>query len=193
MEGNQSFRISARSLWAIQEFSRDLLDGYVAVDPWGPQYGAKEYAQYAAVDAVQALSRSEIIGCTHQTTEKLRCAMENIALALSKTFRDTVLPLSSLNSTQGNSTATGQALSNMTYVSVRWQWAILPALVWLSGLITLLGTMLKNRKVNVPKWKNDIMPLLYLYGDGQHEKLEGDQSPVRVRLDKRGDKIVFCE
>jgi hypothetical protein len=82
----------------------------------------------------------------------------------------------------------------MTYVAVHWQWIALPILVWLLGIITLVGTILKSRRAVVPTWKNNVMPLLFIYEGGQDEqpsvdgKLENDQ---RVRLYGSEGRIVL--
>ncbi|KAJ5585742.1 hypothetical protein N7450_005529 [Penicillium hetheringtonii] len=130
MQSNQSLEFSMSAIWGMKDFYKYLLAGKVYVDPWGPQYETTSYAEYATVDAVQAISHADIVDCPYDTVQKLECAFKNFAQAMTKTFRDNGVTLSpSANTTQ----TVGQALSNMTYVSVRWQWIVLPALVWLFG------------------------------------------------------------
>jgi hypothetical protein len=53
---------------------------------------------------------------------------------------------------------------------VRWEWIVLPGLVWVLGVGTLAGTIWKTRRAQVPKWKNDPIPLMFLYQDGSEKR-----------------------
>lgn len=110
--------------------------------------------------------------------------MDNVAEAMSKAIRDNVSP--------SNVTTAGQAMSARTHISIHWQWIILPVLVWLLGLVTLVGTIWKTRTAGIPTWKNETMPLLSLYRDGQNEKTQSGQvmKNERVMLYQSEGKMV---
>ena len=111
--------------------------------------------------------------------------MDNVADAMSKAIRD--------NTSPSNVTTAGQAMSARTHISIHWQWIILPVVVWLLGLVTLLGTIWKTRTASIPTWKNEAMPLLSVYRDGQDEKLQSGQvmKSERVTLYQNGGKMVL--
>jgi hypothetical protein len=178
MQSNQSLEIGYSATDSMRAFYKFLLDGKVFVDPWGPQYETNSEAIYATVDAVQAVAHADIIDCPYDTVQKLECAMNNMAQAMTKTFRDD--GVTALSSSTNNTQAAGQALSNMTYVSVRWQWIVLPALVWLLGLLTLIVTTSKTRRYRAPAWKNGIMPLFDLHGDYQHKMIREDSGQGEI-------------
>lgn len=181
LKKNQSLEFSYSSTWAMKEFYQYLLNGKVSVDPWGPQFDAISYAEYATVDAIQAISHAEIIDCPYNTVRKLECAMDNMAQAMTKTFRDN--SDTTLTSSSNGTQVTGHALSNMTYVAVHWQWISLPIVVWLLGLATLIGTTWKTRRYRAPVWKNEVSPLFGLHGDEKHKMIrQGVHQGEIVRL-----------
>jgi hypothetical protein len=186
---NTTFSIPLRIMSAIDDFMISFFAGSVQLSLDSLAFYPSDKFAYASADFMQAISISNITGCTATGAAKLRCAMENAAAAMEKSFRD-----STPSSTGSKSPTVGQAMSNMTYVAVHWQWIALPILVWLLGIITLVGTILKSRRAVVPTWKNNVMPLLFIYEGGQDEqpsvdgKLENDQ---RVRLYGSEGRIVL--
>ncbi|OQE05038.1 hypothetical protein PENVUL_c027G05686 [Penicillium vulpinum] len=191
MERNTSFMVGYQSIEMLLNFFVELFAGHANLRAHsGILFAPHEKAIYASTDLVQAVSYFNITGCTVKTAERLRCVMENVALAMSKTFRDNPSVSSPLPYTEG------QALTNITYVSVHWQWIILPALVCLLGLTTLLGTIWKTRKAMVPTWKNDAIPLLFLYEITQDEKPENYQKPAnnqRMMLKESEGKMLLSD
>lgn len=75
----------------------------------------------------------------------------------------------------------GQALSNKTYIKVHWQWIVLPVLVCVLAAATLIGTMWKTRRVTVPKWKNDPIPLLFLCQGEASRDLDDKEASERAK------------
>jgi hypothetical protein len=185
MKHNQSFGLSAPTMKSMDGFFKSIFTGNAKLSP--PNVEFNSYGgSYAGTDIIQAILYAKITGCTATTADKLRCVMENVAAAASKTFRDSV---ATGNGAGGNGTISGQAKSSATYIAVHWQWITLPAVVWLLGLMTLVGTIWKSRRDSVPKWKNDLMPLLFLYKNRQ----VGDvlDSSLNLRLYKCDDKMVL--
>lgn len=191
---NTTFQISLVAALAMDEFFYGFFGGTVQASLDSISFIRTEYFEYASADFMQAITVSNITGCTATGAEKFRCAMENGAAAISKTFRDSASASSS--GTNGNATTAGQAMSNVTYVVVHWQWIALPVLVWLLGIVTLVGTMMKSRRAVLPMWKNDVMPLLFVYEGGQDVQSSADgelENDQRVKLYNSEGRIVLGE
>ncbi|KAJ5769203.1 hypothetical protein N7520_003762 [Penicillium odoratum] len=194
IEKNTTFMITFEAIRAMDPFmyffagSVESALGRITFIP------VEGYATYASADFMQAIAVSNITGCTATGSERLRCAMENAAAAMSKTFRDSTP--SAADSQGAKSSTLGHAMSNTTYVTVHWQWISLPILVWLLGIITLVGTILRSRRAVVPTWKNDVMPLLFIYEGGQDEQLLPDgelENEKRVRLHDFEGRVWLAE
>ena len=103
--------------------------------------------------------------------EKFSCMMSNIAKGMSKTLRDSALSnakIAGYNASSNNlfnpaNMTIGQTLVSVVFVRVRWQWLSLSALVWISAAITWISTLILTRRANLQKWRNAILPLLFLY------------------------------
>lgn len=166
MEYNQTFGIRQTTLTTMAQFLRLFFSGRMEINNFGQSYKPNPTSTYASEDlmeAVASFSSSNITGCTLKGAEKLRCAVENAAEAMSKSFRDHAL------SKQPNSTIAGRGKSIKTYIVIHWQWIALPIVVWLLGLFTLVGVIWKTHKTIAPTWKNDVMPLLTVYERGQNQ------------------------
>ncbi|KAJ5355832.1 hypothetical protein N7517_010441 [Penicillium concentricum] len=176
MEHNKTFIISQEAIDTIQGFFPPLFTGRMENNGFGQVIKPNTNTIHASGDVIQAISSqaSNITGCTVQSAEKLRCAVENVAAAMSKSFRDTAL------STQENSNITGKAMTSKTYVSIHWQWIALPILVWFLGLLTLVGVIWKTRKISAPTWKNDVMPLLSICENGHENGYENAKTEEKV-------------
>lgn len=172
-------------------FFQELFAGHAQIRPRkGVEFAPQEKVIYTSTHLFQANSQFKITSCTVQTTERLRCALENVPESMSKIFRGMPLVLAPLPQT------TGQAFINMMYVFVNWQWIILPALVWLLGLIPLVGTIWKTRGAMIPTWKNDAIPLLFLYKRTQGEKAQNHQTLINsqtVLLNESEGKLVLSD
>ncbi|KAJ5181207.1 hypothetical protein N7491_000762 [Penicillium cf. griseofulvum] len=175
VEQDTQFMIRKRSLKAIRYFFQSFFAGEAELNPYG-FIPSSNTSTYANQDLIQLLTLANITDCTGGMAKKMHCAMDNVAAAMTKAIRDTP--------SMGNvrTTATGRAMTSMTHVSIHWQWIILPILVWLLGLVTLLGTIWKTRKAKVPTWKNETMPLISLYRNGQDEKPKSDEVSETERV-----------
>ncbi|PYH94643.1 hypothetical protein BO71DRAFT_398793 [Aspergillus ellipticus CBS 707.79] len=118
-------------------------------------------ALYAVSDVLQALGMGNITGCNNILADRLTCVMNNVAAAMTKTFRDSAYIADAATAAM----ASGDSMTSVTYITVHWQWIALPLFVWLLGAVLVIGTLWKTRRARVPAWKNDLMPLLYLYQD----------------------------
>jgi hypothetical protein len=188
VEPNKQFTLTKRSLLSIRAFFNGFFPGKANLTPFGFTFVTTKTSLYASHDLMQLIALSNITNCTTRTAEKLHCAMNNVALAMTKAIRD-----SDSEMAPNFTTTTGQAMIATTHVSIHWKWIALPALVWLLGLITLLGTMWKTRRAGIPTWKNETMPILSLYRDDQNENPQGDQvlETERARLYESEGKMVL--
>jgi len=55
----------------------------------------------------------------------------------------------------------GYTITNLTYVSVRWEWLILPIVLEVLGLFVLAVAIVVSSRRSVPLWKASVLPLLY--------------------------------
>ncbi|OKP09574.1 hypothetical protein PENSUB_5006 [Penicillium subrubescens] len=137
VQPNQTFILEREAEFAIRAFLINILSGGFSHNPLHQSYGAtSDNMEYAASDILQALGREDIVGCSSESAIRLRCAMENIAAAISKTFRDTMYIQAASKLENANMTP-GHVLTSVTYVSIHWQWIVLPVLVWILGAVAL--------------------------------------------------------
>ncbi|KAL4928039.1 uncharacterized protein BDV17DRAFT_292059 [Aspergillus undulatus] len=107
--------------------------------------------------------------------------MENVARAISKTFRDFDFDVPHYQFKPGpRAPAPGRVEVNVIFISVRWQWIALPVLLWVLGAGALAGTFWKTRRRRAPRWKNDPLPLLFIYQD-ETEDEQGDEGSSKKR------------
>lgn len=182
VEDGQAFGVDSIAAESMSTFISALFTAQMKTNLRGYFFNSQKQISYAGSDVMQTIALYDFPGCDFQSAEKLRCAMDNVAEAISKSFRDAAFS----NKGQGNSSVIGKAMTSMTYIEIRWQWIVLPLLVWLLGLTTLVGTIWKTNKSKSPTWKNNLLPLLFIYENDQHEKVEdfeslSDQQRVRLR------------
>ncbi|CAI7652420.1 unnamed protein product [Penicillium manginii] len=189
MEHNTTFWIDAMPTAAIDNFISSLFAGHAKIDASGYVFKPSPTSQYATMDVLEAIARSNITGCAVKSAEKLRCAVENIASAMSKSFRDTAA------STQVGANTTGKAMASQTHVRIYWQWMALPVVIWGLGVVTLVGTIWKSCRAGLPVWKNDVLPLLSIYENDRDEDGKGDEIAYgqKVRLGEINGRIRLSE
>ncbi|KAF7170804.1 hypothetical protein CNMCM5623_003323 [Aspergillus felis] len=167
---SSGFMLGSSAIMGITDFFNSLFFGQFYLQTLNSVvFKTREPSIYAPSDFIQAMSLGNITGCDVRSAEKLECAMKNVAQAMSKTFRDSAYVGANSDFSRANMTI-GRALTSVSYVQVRWPWIVLPALVWVLGAGTLAGTIWKSRRAQVPKWKNDPIPLLFLYQDGSDKR-----------------------
>ncbi|KAE8376760.1 hypothetical protein BDV26DRAFT_264929 [Aspergillus bertholletiae] len=198
MQPNTSFMISSLAGSSLDTFFEGLFTGvWFRRSLDSSSFIAGPLGMYAAPDFIQAMAIGNTTGCDVATMDKLQCAMENVAAAMTKSFRDSAYIAADSDPTRARMAA-GRTRTSMTYVQVRWQWIVLPALVWVLGAATLAGTMWKSRSTKAPKWRNDPMPLLFLLqrrrGDavGVAERESGEKAEaLRVKLYESNGRIAL--
>ena len=183
---SNNFTLGQDAWYAMLSFLTDAFTGYV----WGASDnleftsgslgGTSATTAQIGSDVVQALFTQNFCnGNCEYPDDKLTILMRNVALAMSKTFRDAPYSLSTSSGSGGAvsdnlqvaaNTTVGTTLRSATFVAIHWKWFSLPALVWLLTAITWLGTMWYTRMLAIPKWRNSILPLLFLYREDQEEE-----------------------
>jgi hypothetical protein len=195
---NQTFTYGLAANAALGYFLDINFGGYFWRDPRNQAFNPGETSLYAAPDILQALGFGEILGCSDQLATRLYCTMHNVAQAISKTFRDSKYSLDPAD--DGTQVAVGVVRVTATYVSVQWQWLALPVFVWVVTAVALMGTLWKVKRGRVPRWKNDPVPLLFLYsegesGHGQPSGISLHGSPeldhLKVRLHEQSGRVVL--
>ncbi|KAE8420070.1 hypothetical protein BDV36DRAFT_293719 [Aspergillus pseudocaelatus] len=195
---NTSFMLSGLAGSSLDTFFQGLFTGvWFMRSIYSSSFVPGPLNMYAAPDFIQTMAMGNITGCDEGSMDKLQCAMENVAAAVTKSFRDSVF----LGTDSGDSVrarmAAGKAMASMTYVEVRWQWIVLPGLVWVLGAVTLVGSMWKSRGVRAPKWRNDPIPLLFLFrgrghGVGVSEREAEDKAEgLRVKLYESNGRMAL--
>ena len=145
---------------SFEEFASQIFDGTVSA--FSDSFTFSANSVYAAADIIQSIYYGNISGCAADA-DYLECAMSNTARAMTKTFRDSAYIA---HGYQGANMTIGQTLVERTFVYIEWYWFSVPALVWLLAAILWITSVLKSRKMKAPIWRNNPLPLLYLYGKG---------------------------
>jgi hypothetical protein len=195
---NQTFTYGLAANVALNRFLDINFGGYFWRSPRDQAFNPEGISLYAAPDVLQALGFGEILGCSDQLATRLYCTMHNVAQAISKTFRDSRYSLDPGD--DGAEVAVGVVRATATYVSVQWQWFALPVIVWVVTAVALVGTLWKVKRGRVPRWKNDPVPLLFLYSEEErgHRQSSGislhgnpEFDHLKVRLHERSGRVVL--
>ncbi|PWY81535.1 hypothetical protein BO94DRAFT_520204 [Aspergillus sclerotioniger CBS 115572] len=199
--GSTSFVLGAVADTSITAFLEALFSGQAVrsttqlefIPDVEAHFGALDL--YAGSDVLQALGMGNITGCSDNLADRLTCAMENVAVAITKTIRDSAYVADPATAAM----ASGQSMISVTYITVHWRWVVLPLVVWILGAVLVIGTLWKTRRARVPAWRNDVMPLLSLsQAEGWRESdasLEGAagrvSSPMMARLYEENGRVFL--
>ncbi|KAJ5902736.1 hypothetical protein N7495_003264 [Penicillium taxi] len=180
MEYNQTFGIGPLGASGINRFLWSLLTGNVFEVDDGAYSFTNEIINTVALGANN--------GCGKTDASQLECVLTNIAKSISTSIRDSTYTQWSELYPAGETS--GQAFTNISYVAVHWPWIISPVLVCILGLVSLFGTMWKSQRCDIPKWKNDPYPLLFLYEENRSsgDECAKSEKVTRVKLCRDGDQ-----
>ncbi|KAL4744948.1 hypothetical protein BDW72DRAFT_187608 [Aspergillus terricola var. indicus] len=192
---NQTFTYGVAANQALSYFLTTSFGGYFwrtqnLQQGYNPDYSGP---LYAPSDVLQALAMGDIVGCSDQLATRLNCTMVNVALAVSKSFRDSMYSADPGDNSTG--VAVGRVRVNATFISVQWEWLALPVFVWIVAVVALIGTLWKIRRGKVPSWRNDPVPLLFLYSGEEVAQSQSHSDGVPVHGDHDFDdvKVRLCE
>ncbi|KAK3386084.1 hypothetical protein B0H63DRAFT_191903 [Podospora didyma] len=107
--------------------------------------------------------------CGSPNADTFACAMDGIADAMTKTVRNAGVLA---NGTGAGSAflAEGQTMTSATFVRVDWRWILLPAAVWFLGIVTWITIAIQTRRLRLPTWREDLLPLVFLYRGNENEQ-----------------------
>lgn len=131
--------------------------------------------------ALYPILMGQISGC-QSDADYLNCAVNNVAKAITKTFRDDA-HIAYGNDASNVTTTAGDAYITISYVRIDWWWISLPISIWLMSYVILVGTMTRTRTAGLPVWTNNILPLLYLYSESGDE---GEAKESRFGISSKG-------
>jgi hypothetical protein len=163
---------------ALTTFIRSVFNGTFSATSDGlPLFAAGgDYAD-AAIDTAQSVFRGDISGCA-ESDDRLSCGVENMAKAMTKTFRD-----SSANVTYGETQVV------ISYVRINWFWFSLPLSVWAMAAVLWTSTVVHTRRMKVSAWANNILPLLFLYRGDTGKGEVGQQGTSNADYLRRSERV----
>jgi hypothetical protein len=126
---------------------------------------------YAPVDIGQSIFYGNYSHCSG-TNDHLTCVAQNVAMAMTKSFRDSAYIAHGLD---GADMAIGDTMIAATLVYIDWGWLTLPLLIWLLSVVLWVATAWQTRKRKLPLWRNNPLTLVYLLGEKQNA--DGQSSP----------------
>jgi len=88
---------------------------------------------------------------------------------------------------QNHTIVPGSSYNSETYIRVRWEWLILPALSIISANVLLVLTVYRNTRRNVPLWKSSSLPLLCQSVDIQ--EVDGREQSIH-RMKKSAENVL---
>lgn len=159
--------------WEEDSFPSGLITGTAASadDIQGVSFNATASfsgeAQKSVIDFIYYL-KSTPADCGSPNNDNFACAMRLIAGAMTKTIRNSGFQPNGTNST--DYFALGHTQVSATFVRVEWYWMALPVAVWLFGVLTWLTTLVQTRRWHLPGWRDNALPLLFMFGEDGSER-----------------------
>jgi hypothetical protein len=187
---NRTFNYSFLVATELSSFITDIFTCHYTHYPMHSGYKATSPSSlYAGQDIIQALGQGNIAGCSDTLESWLNCSLANVAAAISKTLRDAAFDATS--TVNRASVVNGTVWMSEAFIVARWEWISLPVFVWVLAVLAVLGTVWKGRRVAVPIWKNDPLPLLFVYGVSTRGSpgAAGEAEDLKVRLYERGGVV----
>ena len=107
--------------------------------------------------------------CGSPNADTFACSMDGIAAALTKTVRNAGV-IANGTDVGDEFLVRGSAEIAATFIRVDWVWIALPCAVWLLGLVAWAVVALQTRHMRLPTWRDDPLPLVFLYRDGDERR-----------------------
>ncbi|KAM0263726.1 hypothetical protein ACHAQJ_001040 [Trichoderma viride] len=159
VQEGQSFGISFEALDALSAYISTIFSGNVRILSDDQDFDAW------SADILQAIYYGDFANCDNPL-DKVGCAVNNVAKAMSKSFWDTPYINYGID---GAHMAIGETFVSLTFVQIRWWWLAFPVAIWVLSVVTLLGTVWKTRRAQVQTWRNSQLPLVFLHLHEDHE------------------------
>jgi hypothetical protein len=173
------YEIRIFTIDALTTFIRSVFIGTFSASSEGlPLFAAEgDYAD-AAIDITQSVFQGNISGCA-DSDDHLPCGVENMAKAMTKSFRD-----SSANVTYGETQVV------ISYVRTNWFWFSPPLSVWAMAAVLWTSTVIHTRRMRVSAWANNILPLLFWYRGDIGKGEVGQQGCSNADYLRRSERIA---
>ncbi|KAJ9299788.1 hypothetical protein DTO271G3_2672 [Paecilomyces variotii] len=173
MKQDQTFGMGYEAWSSINTFITELFQGKVeaASDTLGFN-PTSEGRVYATTDALEAIFYNRFNESSCKDNDQLSCAISQVTAAMSKTVRDSAFTKNISYQPYGPITANttvGHTKVVVSYVSVHWEWIILPAMVWAMGALFYISSVWSTHRAQVQTWMNSTLPLLSPYLTGSKE------------------------
>jgi hypothetical protein len=109
--------------------------------------------------------------CGSPNADTFACVMGGVAAALTRTFRNSGIIANGTDIGEAFLVG-GQAETIATFVRVQWYWILLPGAVWLLGVTTWIVVVLQTRRLRLPTWRDNPLPLLFLHRERDDRSFE---------------------
>ncbi|GFF52916.1 protein of unknown function DUF3176 [Aspergillus udagawae] len=159
----QIYGIGYEAWSAISVFLRELFGGYVTAA--SDSFSFQRWTQagpYATTDALEAIFYREFNETNCRDNDQLTCAIGKVAAAMSKTIRDTAFT-GDVNPQPGGSvvvnTTAGHTKITVSFVSVHWEWLVLPVSAWVLGALFCISSAWSTYEAQIQTWMNSTLPL----------------------------------
>jgi hypothetical protein len=181
---NLSFSLM-ESLWPDWSYSRFLLDNYT-IPGWAKTLDSHKGIVFCVQGPDPNCTEDPMPGlifnanytpsvCGSPNADTFACAMRGVAAALTKTLRNAGVTANGTG-IGDQFLVQGRAETAATFVRVRWGWIALPCAVWVLGLVAWAVVASQTRRMGLPTWRDDPLPLAFLYRE------EGGSRPGETQL-----------
>ncbi len=168
---NLSFGLSER-LYPDWMYSRFLLDDYT-IPGWAKTRDSHSGIVFCIQGPDPDCTEDRMPGllfsanytpsaCGSPNADTFACAMRGVAAALTKTLRNAGVTANGTGISD-EFLVQGRAERATTFVRVRWGWIALPCAVWVLGLAAWAVVAFQTRRMGLPTWRDDSLPLAFLY------------------------------
>lgn len=189
----QTFGINSTTTQGlVKTLARDF-EGYIEqLSSQSISYKSASFSSGAARDTLAQIWTANLTGCAYPDN-RVSCAVDLVAKALSKTMRDEPFYLT------GDRGVRGVAMKEVIHVHVTWYWAVLPVLVWVLALCVFLGIVVGERGERCG-WRNSVLPVIFMRVEGEDKdgsggvrsgELERRARGIEGRVDVRGGEVAF--
>lgn len=185
-----SFGLSREAVNGIMMFFHDLFHGSAAIAGDSLGFYIRESGGSASTAATQDILQSilygNIAGCSSDQ-DHMECALENVARAITKSFRDDAFikfgyPKADM--------AIGNSLVEQTFIRIQWPWLALPLSVWILSVGLWIMTVFRTLNRGIPMWRNNPLPMLFLYRPSEDEASLMNGGTSSLAYTRRARKLL---
>lgn len=163
---NNTFGVSGEVEQGMSEdrYPQRILEGVISTEDGGTglTFPSDQLQNILYAD----VSNSETCSFTGRgKRDPFACAIKAVADAFTQTIRDGEYLVKGSAAVEG--LAWGETLVTRTFIRVEWPWIALHVLVWLLTTVGCVGTVWRTKKLGIPFWRSDPMPMVYMYSTAQ--------------------------